>query len=203
MTGVVVNQRAETSLPGLYAAGDVACVARGHLSGAFTFGEIAAENATAYAQSLPAPGFDPAQVSGTETKLADIQARRGLVSIQEFEYKVRRMINDYVTPPKSSYKLAQARVWMERFRRELAEMVHVAGVRDVFKSLEVENIITCADLSATASETRKESRWGFWHYRPDYPDKDDTRWLKHILLSRGEADEDIQVAFKPVERMEI
>jgi succinate dehydrogenase/fumarate reductase flavoprotein subunit len=203
MTGIVVNQRAETTLPGLYAAGDVACVARGHLSGAFTFGEIAAENATTYAQKSPPLDFNPTQMARTEGKLAAIQARRGPISIQEIEYKVRRIINDYVTPPKNSYKLSQARTWMARFRRELAEMVHVADVRDVFKSLEVQNIITCADLSATASETRKESRWGFWHYRADYPEKNDGNWLKHIVLSRGEVDEDIQVTFKPVERMEM
>ena len=43
--GVVVNEKAETGVPGLYAAGDVSCVPKGHLTGAFVFGEIAAENA--------------------------------------------------------------------------------------------------------------------------------------------------------------
>lgn len=46
LTGIFVDERAATTLPGLYAAGDVSLVARGHLSGAFVFGEIAAEEAT-------------------------------------------------------------------------------------------------------------------------------------------------------------
>ena len=81
--------------------------------------------------------------------------------------------------------------------------MHVGDVHDVFKTLEVENIVTCAALSATASEARKESRWGTWHWRPDYPEGDDANWLKHVILQKGEVEEDIIVSFKPVERMEV
>ena len=49
LTGVRVNENAETTVAGLYAAGDTSLVARGHLSGAFVFGEIAAESATEFA----------------------------------------------------------------------------------------------------------------------------------------------------------
>ncbi|MDP3038599.1 MAG: FAD-binding protein, partial [Deltaproteobacteria bacterium] len=53
MTGIFVNEKAATTLPGLYAAGDVSLVARGHLSGAFVYGEIAAEEATEHARKHP------------------------------------------------------------------------------------------------------------------------------------------------------
>ena len=53
MCGLVVNEKAETGVPGLYAAGDVSCVAKGHLTGAFVFGEIAAEEAVRFVD-LPA-----------------------------------------------------------------------------------------------------------------------------------------------------
>ncbi|MFQ8735991.1 MAG: hypothetical protein ACLSAH_08150 [Bilophila wadsworthia] len=43
----------------------------------------------------------------------------GQVPIEEFEYKVRRLINDYVRPPKNEYKLDRALWWMDRFRSEL------------------------------------------------------------------------------------
>jgi succinate dehydrogenase/fumarate reductase flavoprotein subunit len=202
LTGVMVNEQAEASIPGLYAAGDVSNVARGHLSGAFAVGEIAAEAATAYGQGLPTAAHDPRQVDALQDRLAEIEGRQGDVHIEEFEYKVRRLINDYVAPPKNAYKLDQALTWMERFRKELASKVRVGGVYDLFKTLEVENILGCATLSATASEARKESRWGFVHRRSDYPETDDERWLKHVVLQRGAADEDVQVSFKPVERME-
>ena len=56
MTGIFVDEKATTTLPGLYAAGDVSLVARGHLSGAFVYGEIAAEEASEYARKIPIPG---------------------------------------------------------------------------------------------------------------------------------------------------
>ena len=49
-------------MPGLYAAGDVSLVARGHLSGAFTYGQITAENATEYARTVADPVIDDEQV---------------------------------------------------------------------------------------------------------------------------------------------
>ncbi len=203
MAGLLVNEKAETTVPGLYAAGDTACVHRGHLSGAFVVGQIAAENATAYAKSQPAPRSAGAQVEGFGRKLAGIGQYRGRVGIDEFEYKVRRMITDYCIPPKNDYKLAQAQLWMERLSRQLPEVVGVRGTRDVFKTLEVENIIAVAAISAAASRERKESRWGPYHRRTDYPERDDANWLKHILCRRGEADLDVRLSYKPVERMEV
>ena len=59
--------------------------------------------------------------------------------------------------------------WMDRLQKDIREKVQVRNAHDLFKVLEVENIMLCAKLSATASLERKESRWGFWHYRADYP----------------------------------
>ena len=53
LAGIRVNERAETAVPGLYAAGDVASVAKQHLTGAFVFGEVAAEQAVKYVAEAP------------------------------------------------------------------------------------------------------------------------------------------------------
>jgi succinate dehydrogenase/fumarate reductase flavoprotein subunit len=203
MTGIFVNEKAETTLPGLYAAGDVSLVARGHLSGAFVYGEIAAEEATEYSRKNPASkSFDPGRVEAWRVDLTRrLGQTLGEVSIEEFEYKTRRLISDYCTPPKNSYKLNMALWWMDRLQKDIREKVRVRSIHDVFKVLEVENIMLCAKLSATASEERKESRWGFWHYRPDYPKKDDAQWLKHIMLKKGADPEEIRVSHRPIAKM--
>jgi succinate dehydrogenase/fumarate reductase flavoprotein subunit len=203
MTGIFVNEKAESTIPGLYAAGDVSLVARGHLSGAFVYGVIAAEEADAYTRKNPlARDFNPAMVEMLKNDLTmRVAQTRGEVSVEEFEYKTRRLISDYCTPPKNDYKLNMALWWMDRFHREIREKVRVRHIHDLFKVLEVENIILCAKLSATASLERKESRWGFWHYRADYPEKDDAQWLKHIMLKRGSEHEEILVSYRPVARM--
>jgi succinate dehydrogenase/fumarate reductase flavoprotein subunit len=200
MSGVLVNDKAETTLPGLYSAGDNACVPRGHLSGAFVFGQIAAESATAFARSTAAPKVNDEQVAAFARKLEGIGARRGRVSVDELEHKVRRMINDYVVPPKNARKLNEALKWFDRLSGDLCTQVGVRGPRDVFKVLEVENIVGCAAVSAAAALERQESRWGGWHYRADYPQRDDANWLKHILTRRGESDLDVRLSHKEIER---
>ena len=202
MTGVRVNEKAETNVPGLYAAGDTSLVARGHLSGAFVFGEISAENATDYSAKADDPELERDQVASfLKKKSSRLDQSGNPVPIEEFEYKVRRMINDYIVPPKNEYKLNNALWWMDRFRKELVELVRIRDVHDLFKAYEVENIIQCATMSALASRERKESRWGMWHFRHDYPDVNDREWMKHIVLSQGEASEDVKISHKEIIKM--
>ena len=203
LTGVRVNEKAETCVPGLYAAGDTSLVARGHLSGAFVFGEIAAESASEYASNTGEVEFDTDHIdSFMKAKHSRLDQSGNPIPVEEFEYKVRRIINDYIRPPKNEYKLNRALWWMDRFRRELTTMVKVKDMHDLFKVYEVENIIQCATLSALASKERKESRWGLWHHRSDYPDKDDENWLKHIVLTAGDRPENVEITHKKIEKLE-
>ncbi len=202
MTGVRVDCDGMSTVPGLYAAGDTSLVARGHLTGAFVFGEIAAESATAHAARTGTADIDPGQAAAViGARNARMAQGANPVPVQEFEYKVRRMINDYIVPPKNEYKLDRALWWMDRFRKELSELVRVRTVNDLFKAYEIENIIQCATLSAVASKERKESRWGMWHFRTDYPERNDAEWTRHIELTRGESPEDVRIDHRPVERM--
>ncbi|MEW6265267.1 MAG: FAD-binding protein [Thermodesulfobacteriota bacterium] len=199
LTGVVVNEKAETTVPGLYAAGDTALVARGHLSGALVFGMISAENASRYAAQASFGEIDQSEISDfVADRGAKLNQSKNPIPIEEFEFKVRRIINDYIRPPKNEYKLRKALWWMDRFREETRTMVKVEDVHDLFKLYEVENIIQCAALSATASLERTESRWGLWHQRSDYPRRDDEKWLKHIDLTRGDRFEDIRVSHREI-----
>jgi len=203
MTGIFVDEKAASTLAGLYAAGDASLVARGHLSGAFVFGEIAAEEASKRAGKISPVEYNPRLLEELKKDLGRrLEQGNGEVSVEEFEYKVRRLINDYVTPPKNTYKLNMALWWMDRFQKEIREKVRVKNIHDLFKVLEVENIMLCARLSATASLERKESRWGFWHYRPDFPQKDDAKWLKHIMLKRGGDPSEITISYRPLAKMQ-
>jgi len=202
-TGVRVNENAETTVQGLYAAGDTSLVARGHLSGAFIVGEIAAESATEFAASTGRTDVETDQVENfIKGKEERLDQSGNQISIEEFEYKVRRLINDYVVPPKNDYKLDRALWWMDRFRKELRDIVRVRDIHDLFKVYEVENIIQCATMSAMASKERKESRWGMWHFREDYQERNDEDWMKHIVLTQGEAPEDVKISHREIIKLE-
>ncbi len=201
MSGLVVNEKAETAVPGLYAGGDVSCVAKGHLTGAFVFGEIAAEQAAAYAKSRPRPKLDGRQVRAIEKLIAKRAAAAPAkkVGVRDLEYKARRLINDYLTSPKNPYKLNRWLEWAAVFRRELESEVAVKNGHELMKSFEVENIIKCATFSAKAALERKESRSGWPHQRLDFPEQDDRNWLCHVDV-RGGADGEITTVRRPLNR---
>jgi len=202
MTGVRINERGESSLPGLYAAGDTSLCARGHLSGAFVYGEICAESGSEFAREHGLTEFNPDKVDAFLARREKrLSQGKNPIAVEEFEFKVRRIITDYLTPPKNEYKLKRVLWWMDRFRRELDEMVYVKDMHDLFKTYEVANIIECATLSATASLERTESRWLPWHYRADFPEKNDAQWLKHIVVSKGEGPGEVKIQHKDIVKM--
>ena len=111
MSGVYVNEKAESDVPGLFAAGDVAAVPKQHLTGAFVFGEVAAEQAVDFVSHETETRFNDGQIRDVEEErnLRFSAAGRD-IDVRELEYKVRRLIGDYVISPKNEYKL---RRWME------------------------------------------------------------------------------------------
>lgn len=202
MSGVIVNEKAETGIPGLYAAGDVASVPKQHLSGALVFGEVAAEQAVAFVSGNPTVTVNRTQVDEVErdrnrrftTVDRDIES-------SQMEYKVRRFIGDYLVGWKNRYKLDR---WLEMadvFRNELRSKALARNPHELSKLYEIENIIRCADFSARASLERKESRWGFSHRRSDYPERNDKDFSCHVTINRGESAEDIRVGQAPIIRM--
>jgi succinate dehydrogenase/fumarate reductase flavoprotein subunit len=199
MSGIYVDERAQTTVPGLFAAGDVASVPKQHLTGAFVFGEVAAENAVEFIAHNSAVRLDDGQVANAEA-LRDQRFgpndRR--LNVRDLEYKVRRLIGDYVISPKNEYKLQRWLEWAQRFKDEIRQSVMVTNGHELSKLYEVDHIIDCACYAATASMARKESRWGNAHIRTDYPDKDDQNWLCHLLLSKGQDSQDIRLVKKPV-----
>jgi succinate dehydrogenase/fumarate reductase flavoprotein subunit len=203
MGGLYVNERAETGIPGLYAAGDVASVPKQHLSGAFVFGEVAAEEAVQFIQSNPTVKLNDSQVQEVEERrnqrFTDVDRD---IDVRELEYKVRRLITDYVISPKNGFKLNRWIEWSGRFREEIRNHIVVRNGHDLSKLYEVDHIVQCADFSARASLERKESRWGTAHRRTDYPDRDDKKWLCHILTEKGDAPEDIRTSTEPVKGLD-
>ena len=188
LSGFRINEKAETCVPGLYAAGDVASVPQQHLSGAFVFGEIAGEQAVEFAAAHDQPAFD---ADAVESFLAEHERRSkmdGEIALPELEHKARRLITDYTISPKNHLKLTRWLEWSEILKDELRGNVMVRNGHDLALMYEVENIIRSADLSATAARFREESRWGSAHKRFDFPERDDVNWKCHVVLKKGADD---------------
>lgn len=196
-SGVWVNERAETSVPGLYAAGDMASVPHNYMIGAFVFGRIAGEHAVEYSQDLEHIAPDPAFLAAEQARIyAPLDRPQGIPHTQ-VEYKLRRLVNDYLQPPKSANRME---IGLHNFVNYHASL-DLLGARDpheLMRCIEVHFIRDCAEMAARASLYRRESRWGLYHYRVDYPEKNNEEWFCHVHLKKSQSNQ--MVLFKrPIE----
>ncbi|RZI85974.1 MAG: fumarate reductase/succinate dehydrogenase flavoprotein subunit [Rubrivivax sp.] len=196
-SGVHVNERAETTVKGLYAAGDMAAVPHNYMLGAFTYGWFAGHNAADY---IAGRGFAPLDAGQIERERARVYAPlnrdHGLPPLQ-VEYKLRRMVNDYLQPPKVTRKME---IGLQRFGeiQEDLSQLHARDAHELMRAAEVSVIRDCAEMAARASLFRTESRWGLYHLRVDYPQRNDADWFCHVHLMKGENGEMVS-AKRPVE----
>ncbi|WP_275559707.1 fumarate reductase/succinate dehydrogenase flavoprotein subunit [Streptomyces sp. 5-6(2022)] len=181
-SGVRVDAHARTTVPGLYAAGDLACVPHNYMIGAFVFGDLAGEDAsrqTAYRGELP-----PDQLAEAHELIYAPLRNPGGPPQPQVEYKLRRLVNDYVAPPKSGARLSLAIEAFERMRGDIAGMgAHTP--HELMRCAEVSFIRDCAEMAARSSLARTESRWGLYHERTDHPLRDDEGWLRHLDLRKS------------------
>ncbi|WP_018568283.1 fumarate reductase/succinate dehydrogenase flavoprotein subunit [Streptomyces sp. PsTaAH-124] len=181
-SGVRVDDHARTTVPGLYAAGDLACVPHNYMIGAFVFGELAGADAARY---RPYEG----ELPGDQVREAHELIYRPLRHPEgppqtQVEYKLRRFVNDYVAPPKSGARLSLALEAFERMREDIAAMgAHTP--HELMRCAEVTFIRDCAEMAARASLARTESRWGLYHERLDHPRRDDDSWFHHLDLHKS------------------
>ncbi|QLL09501.1 fumarate reductase/succinate dehydrogenase flavoprotein subunit [Mycobacterium vicinigordonae] len=184
-SGVWVDEHARTTVPGLYAAGDLACVPHNYMIGAFVFGDLAGADAASLALKVAAPQELPVDQLREAHELIYRPLRHPDGPPQpQVEYKLRRFVNDYVAPPKSAAKLSIAVRTFDRMRDEIATM----GARtphELMRAVEVSFIRDCAEMAARSSLTRTESRWGLYHDRADLPGRDDSQWGYHLNLCKG------------------
>jgi succinate dehydrogenase/fumarate reductase flavoprotein subunit len=196
-SGVWVDEHAATTVPGLYAAGDLACVPHNYMLGAFVYGKFAGESAAEYAAGRTLAPVDEAQVAQEEARvLGPLNNPEGVTPTQ-VEYKLRRFVNDYLQPPKVSRKME---IGLQRFAEIGADLPFMSATNphELMRAMEVHFIRDCAEMAARASLYRTESRWGLYHYRVEHPEKNDADWFCHAQLKKNAAG-DMTCFKRPIE----
>ena len=126
---------------------------------------------------------DPEVLEAEKTRVYAPLTRPNGIPHTQVEYKLRRFVNDYLQPPKVTNKMEIGLRSFERYHETLDQM----GARDpheLMRCMEVHFIRDCAEMAARASLYRRESRWGLYHYRVDYPDKNNEEWFCHVNLKK-------------------
>ena len=182
-SGVWVDEHARTTVPGLHAAGDMACVPHSYMLGAFVYGQLAGESSAAYCAEHDHAPVDASQVAAERERVhAPLKREHGLPPHQ-VENKLRRMVNDNLQPPKVTRKME---IGLDRFEAIRHDLDHLKArdPHELMRALEVHAIRDCAEMAARASLFRSESRWGLYHARVDHPERDDAAWFCHAQLQK-------------------
>ncbi|PUA30648.1 MAG: fumarate reductase/succinate dehydrogenase flavoprotein subunit [Cellvibrio sp. 79] len=182
-SGVWVNEHAETSVKGLYSAGDMAAVPHNYMLGAFTYGWFAGVNAADYVAERAHSFLNAEQIANEKQRVYAPLLRADGLPPAQVEYKLRRFVNDYLQPPKVTKKME---IGLERFAmiEQDIEQIKANNPHELMRAMEVSVIRDCAEMAARASLFRKESRWGLYHYRVDYPKRNDNEWFYHCHLKK-------------------
>ena len=191
-SGVWVDEHARTTVPGLHAAGDLACVPHNYMLGAFVYGRLAGESAARHCAETELPALDEEQVAREHARVSAPLLRSGGLPPAQVEYKLRRMVNDYLQPPKVTRKMEIGLSRFEQIHEDL-EQLAAPGPHELMRAMEVHAIRDCAEMAARASLYRTESRWGLYHHRVDFPERNDRDWFCHTQLQKQG---DAMVSFK-------
>jgi succinate dehydrogenase / fumarate reductase, flavoprotein subunit len=203
----VVVDAANTTLPGLFAAGECACVSvhganrlgTNSLLDIVVFGRRAGINAGDYAASagfadLPDdPAGDVRQMLSSLTDRpegeraaavrADLQAS---MDVKAGVYRTDALLEEMVTD------LAALR---ERYDRVWVQDRSKGFNTDLLEAVELGFLLDLAETLVVSALARTESRGA--HYREDFPKRDDANWMKHTLATRT-AEGEVSLSYKPV-----
>jgi succinate dehydrogenase/fumarate reductase flavoprotein subunit len=187
-SGVWINEKGETTVPGLYGAGDMASIPHSYMLGAFVYGQICGENATEYALDREFPELDVDFIIAERDRILAPLKRTDGIPPSQFEYKVRRLVNDYLQPPKVTKKMD---IGLARLRAMEADIDHLYArdAHELLRANEAQHVFDCAKMAAVASMFRTESRWGLYHNYVDYPKTDNDKWFCHVQLFKDENNE--------------
>lgn len=187
-SGVWVNEKGETTIPGLYGAGDMASIPHSYMLGAFVYGQICGENATEFAQNRELPVLDSEFILAERDRILAPMKRTDGIPPSQFEYKVRRLVNDYLQPPKVTKKMDIGLARLEAMKEDI-EHLYARDAHELLRANEAQHVFDCAQMAAVASMYRTESRWGLYHNYVDYPATDNENWFCHVQLFKDENDQ--------------
>ena len=195
MGGVGTTIQGATNVPGLFAAGEAACVSihgANRLGGnslleTLVFGKQAGIAAAAYAAGAPTPSVTPADVERETAGIRGMQARNdgedpsGLRT--ELQATMDALVGIYRRPEDLAEALRRLRLLQQRYQKiRVVDRSPVYNI-NLTDALEVGHMLDLAEVIVVGAIARTESRGA--HSRLDHPKRDDANWMRHTLAARG------------------
>ncbi len=208
MGGVKTDTEGRTNVPGLYAAGEVACVSvhGGNRLGAnslldtLIFGRRSGVDAAERAKGREPVHAPHSAQDADEARIAEILGREKGSGrrVSEIRKEMGETMDKYVAVFRDAEGLNTALETIRRLKEE-AKSAYVDDKgkvfnQDVLGAIELEYMLDCAECTCVAAIHRTESRGA--QFRTDFPERNDEEWLKHIDLAR--TDDEPEISYSEV-----
>ena len=175
-SGFWVNTKRETTVHGLYAAGDVAggCPQK-YVTGALAEGEIAAEDII---KKIPEDfaDFDGDGITAEYERILSLE--KGMFSVEELEEAMQKVMDEYAGGISTQYQYNEKQLELAekqiRFLMQLAEETDAADMHELMYVYELKERLLVARALIAHLRARKETRWHAFQENLDYPKKKDS-----------------------------
>jgi len=203
MGGVHTNIKTEVCLqgqnplPGLFAAGETACVTinganrlgSNSLAECLVFGKVAGETAAEYAATSHITlSLSKGDMRDEENRLHLILQNEGMERVAPIREELQKTMQKHAGIERDGAAL-QAGLFKILELRERSKKISLFDHSELFNTeftalLELENMFDVAEAVSRSAIARKESRGS--HFRTDFPARNDERFLKHLLVKKTE-----------------
>lgn len=190
MGGIVINERCETGVEGLYAAGEAQAgtmganrLAGNALTETQVFGVIAGESATKRALAVPRIAMSQSQADLIRNRFGDILKRDRGFGFLEVKDQITKTMSQYVGDFRNEEGLRKAVQALNEIKEDKISSLCLGDKRTlkrVAALMEVDNLLTVGQMITSAARMRTETRGA--HNREDYPQLDNVNWLKNIII---------------------
>ena len=194
MGGVRTNQWAETSIAGLYAAGECACVSvhgANRLGGnslleTIVFGRRAGIRAGEYARTVARQALTTDQLIIEQHRVQRLLAQEGSIRAWQIREELGLLMSLNLGLVRTHESMSSAISALTALAHRAASVTVQDKGRvfnmDLVQTFELQSLLDIAETIVAGALARKESRGA--HYRSDFPRRDDAQWLKHTLTTR-------------------
>ena len=204
--GEVVVDDKGTVFPGLFAAGECACVSvhganrlgTNSLLDLVVFGKHAGLKAAEYAKQAEFENLPEDAEAGSRSIFEALRTGSGKANVYDISNELKQVmfadVGVYRNEKDMSAALDKVHELQKRFKDVVVSDTGKIFNTELLNAWELGNLLDIAEVVATSALNRKESRGG--HSREDYPDRDDKEWLKHTLITKK--DGKLDITYKPV-----
>jgi fumarate reductase (CoM/CoB) subunit A len=192
MGGVMIDENAQTNIANLYAAGEITGGVHGGnrlggnaLADTQVFGKRAGENAADQAKKTAMPSLERSKIKAEIKTASGLLRRKEGIRPVEIKSKLTSLMWDKVGIFRTGKEIQEAITEIEHIRENELPKLYVMDNgtrfnREWIETLEIQNLVTVAEMVAKAALMREESRGA--HYRRDFPKIDNQNWFNNIVI---------------------